>query len=107
MLLSIIQNLPLHKKSREVLAIIVMSLIETEIPSLRGMAKKAINKKFVDPERYSFKESLVNRIRRSFNLHKFDYIKAQLALAEFILNRVNRRRINIHVLTDFTYLKDD
>lgn len=35
-----------------------------------------------------------------------DYVKAQLALAQFTLNRLNRKHINIHALTDFTYLKD-
>jgi len=96
----------MHKKSKEILAVIVRSLIEVGIPSLRGMAKKAMDKMFVEPTNYSFRESLVNRIRRFFNSHKWDYITAQLALAQFILNRLNRKRINIHVLTDFTYLED-
>ncbi len=106
MLISIIQNLPMHKKSKEILGVIVRALIEAEVPSIRKMAKKAMDKKFVDSTNYSFRESLVNRIRRFFNFHKWDYVKAQLALAQFTLNRLNRKRINIHVLTDFTYLKD-
>jgi len=106
LILTIIQNLPMHKKSKEILAVIVRSLLEVKLPSLRKMAQKAIDKMFVEPTRYSFEESLVNRIRRFFNFHKWSYIKAQLALAQFILNRLNRKRINVHVLTDFTYLED-
>jgi len=70
------------------------------------MARKAISKMFVNPLDYSSSQSLVNRIRRFFNSHRWDYVKAQLGLAQFILNRFSRERVNIHVLTDFTYLKD-
>ncbi|MBC7319312.1 hypothetical protein H5T89_01590 [bacterium] len=40
MIVSIIPNLPMHKKSKEILVVIVRSLIEVGIPSLRGIAKK-------------------------------------------------------------------
>lgn len=106
MTVSIIQNLPMNKKSKEILAVIVRTLLDLKLPSIRGIARKAINKRFVDPKKYSFRESLVNRIRRFFNSHKWDYLLAQLSLAQFILNRLNRKHITIHVLTDFTYLKD-
>ena len=106
MIVSIIQNLPMNKKSKEILTVIVRTLLNLKLPSLRGIARKAINKNFVDPTKYSFRESLVTRIRRFFNSHKWDYLSAQLSLAQFILNRLNRKHITIHVLTDFTYLKD-
>ncbi|MCX7794974.1 MAG: hypothetical protein N2380_00405, partial [bacterium] len=89
MIISIIQNLPMHKKSKEILAVIVRGFLEVKLPSLRGIARKATDKKFIEPNRYSFRESLVNRIRRFLNSHKWDYISAQLALARLILNRLN------------------
>ncbi|MBC7319880.1 hypothetical protein H5T89_04475, partial [bacterium] len=53
MILTIIPNLPMHKKSKEILVVIVRSLIEVGIPSLRGMAKKVMDKMFVEPTNYS------------------------------------------------------
>ena len=94
MIINIIQNLPIHKKSKEILAVIVRTILDTEVPSIREMARKAISKMFVNPLDYSSSQSLVNRIRRFFNSHKWDYIKAQLGLAQFILNRLNRKRIS-------------
>jgi len=106
MTLSIIQNLPMHKKSKEILGVIVKTLLEIRTFSIREMARKAIGKMFVNPLNYSSDQALVNRMCRFFNSHKWNYLKVQLSLAQFILNRFSRERVNIHVLTDFTYLED-
>jgi len=106
MILNIIQNLPMHKKSKEILGVIVKTIIEVKVFSVREMARKAIGKMFVNPFNYSSNQALANRISRFFNSHKWNYLKVQLSLAQFILNRLSREHVNIHVLTDFTYLED-
>jgi hypothetical protein len=83
MILNIIQNLPMHKKSKEILGVIMKTVLEIKVPSVREMASKAIRKLFINPFNYSSNQALANRISRFFNSHKWDYIKVQLGLAQF------------------------
>ena len=70
MILNIIQNLPIHKKSKEILGVIVKTILEIKVPSIREIASKAIGKMFVNPFNYSSSQALVNRISRFLNSHK-------------------------------------
>lgn len=85
MILNIIQNLPMHKKSKEILGVIVKTVLEIKVPSVRGMDRKAIRKMFINPFNYSSNQALVNRISRFFNSHKWDYIKVQLGVCQVFL----------------------
>jgi hypothetical protein len=106
LIVNILPDLPLHKKSKEVFSVLIRTLVEEKAPLVRSLARKSLTLSFINPLNYSSTQALVNRFRRFFNSHKWNFIEVQLALAKFILKRINRTRLTIYVLTDFTYLKD-